>query len=337
MDDDYTRIVMELEREGLRPTPSKAMLAVESICHDRSFHPVRRYFNSLRWDGTARLNRWLAYYLGAEQDNPDYLAAIGRKWMIAGVARVFRPGCKFDHMLVLEGKTDIGKSRALRLLSTFSGVHYFNDSLTFDKIYDKDTILNIQGSLIIEFPEMSGLTKRDANEVKQWITIQEDRGRPPYGKAIITYPRQFILSGSTNNYTYLTDPTGNKRFWPVMCGGKIDFAALESDREQLWAEAVAAYHAGERWWVSEDDTELMELCREAQEQRLTRHPWTDIIMDWVENEGKKFVTTSEVLTKCLNKPSYQIKRSDDMEVADILKLNGWLPDRVKGKRGWSRP
>jgi putative DNA primase/helicase len=337
MDDDYTRVMMELEKEGLKPTPSRAQLAIESICHDRSFHPVRRYFNRLKWDGVARLDKWLAYYLGAEKDDPDYLAAVGRKWMIAAVARVFKPGCKFDHMLVLEGKTDIGKSRALRLLSTFNGVHYFNDSLTFDTLFDKDTILNIQGALIIEFPEMSGLTKRDSNEVKQWITIQEDRGRPPYGKAIITYPRQFVLAGTTNDEDYLIDPTGNKRFWPVMCGSNIDFAALVADREQLWAEAVHLYHAGEKWWIDDNDHALIALTRAAQSNRMSRHPWEDAVTRWLDEENKDFVTTSELLVKAIQKPLHQIKKGDDREVAGILKTNGWIPHRKGSVRGWRRP
>lgn len=332
MDDDYTRIMMELEKEGLKPTPARAQLAIESICHDRSFHPVRRYFNRLKWDGVARLDKWLAYYLGAERDNPEYLAAIGRKWMVAAVARVFKPGCKFDHMLVLEGKTDIGKSRALRLLATFNGVHYFNDSLTFDTLFDKDTILNIQGALIIEFPEMSGLTKRDSNEVKQWITIQEDRGRPPYGKSIITYPRQFVLAGTTNDEDYLIDDTGNKRFWPVMCGLNIDFDALIADREQLWAEAVHLYHSGAQWWVDDNDHTLIALCRAAQDMRMSHHPWTDIVLRWLEDERRDETTTSEVLIKAVQKPAHYINNADARVVAGILKKNGWKATLKGDKR-----
>lgn len=333
-DDDYTRIVMELEKEGMKPSIQRAQLAIESICHDRSFHPVRRYFNALKWDGVPRLDRWLTYYLGAEQDDADYLSAVGRKWLIAAVARVFKPGCKFDHMLVLEGKTDIGKSRALRLLSTFNGVHYFNDSLTFSTLFDKDTILNVQGALIVEFPEMTGITKRDSNEVKHWITIQEDRGRPPYGKGMITYPRQFILAGTTNDEQYLIDPTGNKRFWPVMCGDTIDFDALEKDKEQLWAEAVHRYHDGESWWVKDDDDALINLCRTAQSARLSRHPWEDAVMDWLHQERKDFVTATEVLVKAINKPLHMIKRSDHQEVTGILKTNGWVKKTKNNVRGW---
>ena len=332
-DDDYSRVCMELERLGLSPTRERASAAIEAICHDRSFHPVQRYFRSLKWDGKRRLHSWLTYYLGAETDPADYLTGVGTKWMVAAVARIYQPGCKFDHMLVLEGQTDIGKSAALRKLATFHGEEYFYDGMTFAKIGDKDTMQNIQGSLIIEFPELSSLHSREVEDVKQWITIQEDRGRKPYGREPVIYPRQFVLAGSTNNNEYLKDATGNKRFWPVNCGKKLDLVSLEKDREQLWAEAVHLYKEGYQWWITDDI--LMQESKNVQKLRLVVHPWTDHVLDYAY--GRLFVSTSEILIKALNIDVGKFKRSDEMIVADILKANGYKQTRQSsGKRGWER-
>jgi len=332
-DDDYARVCMELEKLGLAPTKDRAVSAIEAICHDRSFHPVQRYFNGLKWDREERLKRWLTYYLGATSEPEKYLAEIGMKWMVAAVARIYQPGCKFDHMLVLEGGTDIGKSAALRRLATFHGEEYFYDGMTFAKIGDKDTMQNIQGSMIIEFPELSSLQNREVEDVKQWITIQEDRGRKPYGREPVVYPRQFVLAGSTNNSEYLKDATGNKRFWPVRCGPALDLNALDADKEQLWAEAVYLYQHGYRWWISDDD-ELVNLTKEVQRKRMVSHPWEEAVLEYCI--GRHTVTCNEILLKKIEKPLERIKRGDEMAIADILKMNGFISVREGTKRVWER-
>lgn len=332
-DDDYARICMELERQGLAPTKDRAISAIEAICHDRSFHPVQKYFRSLKWDSVPRLHNWLTFYLGAEYDPQTYLSGVGIKWMVAAVARIFHPGCKFDHMLVLEGSTDIGKSAALRKLSTFHGEEYFYDGMTFAKISDKDTMQNIQGSLIIEFPELSSLQSREVEDVKQWITIQEDRGRKPYGREPVVYPRQFVLAGTTNNNEYLKDMTGNKRFWPVRCGDRIDMAALEKDRGQLWAEAAALYHAGYKWWIPEGDP-LFEVCAGVARKRLTTHPWEEAVLEYIHM--RQNVTVNEILIKKIEKKLENVKKSDEMAIASILKNNGFIKRSDGKQRLWER-
>ncbi len=331
-DDDYTRVCMELETIGMKPSVDKVVGAIESICHDRSFHPVQRYFSKLKWDETPRLKTWLSYYLGAESDDAKYLEGVGTKWLVAGVARIMQPGCKFDHMMVLEGLTDIGKSEVFRKMATFNGVPYFFDGMTFAKISDKDTMQNLQGFLIIEFPEMSSMHSREVEEIKQWITIQEDRGRKPYGREPVVFRRQFILGGSTNNEQYLKDHTGNKRFWPVMCG-KIDLKSLEADREQLWAEAVHLYKKGYKFWIPEGDA-LIGLSRHEQKKRLITHPWEDAILDYLDNKDSAIV--SRILMDVIGKKLESIKKADEMIVANILKSNGFMKDTNGKSRSWRR-
>lgn len=332
-DDDYGRLAMELERMGMLPTKEKVVGAVESICFDRSFHPVQRYFRSLTWDKTKRLQTMLRDLLGAESEPADYLAAVGMKTLVAAVARVMNPGCKFDHMIVLEGPTDIGKSAFLRKLATFHGEEYFYDGMTFGKISDKDTMQNIQGNVIIEFPELSQLGGREVEEVKQWITMQEDRGRKPYGREPVIFMRQFILAGTTNNDEYLKDATGNKRFWPVRCGDRrIDLKAVEAIAPQLWAEAYHLFNAGYPWWIPDNDP-MIEMSKLVQLKRMVKHPWTEAVLEYVQS--RDFVTCVEVLIKGLSVELNKVKRAEEMIVADVLKQNGWESSR-SGQRGWKK-
>lgn len=336
-DDDYARIQMELEHMAMRPKRDDAVASINAICHDRSFHPVQKYFQSLKWDGERRLEKWLSFYLGAESDPIEYIKAVGSKWMVAAVARVFNPATKFDHMLVLESVTDLGKSSALRKLATFHGEEYFYDGMTFAKISDKDTMQNIQGHIIIEFPELSSLGSREVEEVKQWITIQEDKGRKPYGREPVVFKRQFVLAGTTNNNEYLKDATGNKRFWPVKCGERFDLVSLERDREQLWAEAVHLYKSGFIYWLPEGDP-LIPLFKECQRRRMMSHPWEDDVIAYCDKktERENFVTIRDILVKAIDMPLSKIKRADEMIVADILKMNGYQSKHNGKQRGWEK-
>src|SRR6185369_14361928 len=113
---------------------------------DRKFHPVREYLDGLAWDGTKRLDRWLAAYLGAA-DTP-YTQAVGERWMISAVARIYRPGCQADSVLILEGQQGIKKSSALAEL----GSPWFSDRLS--EFGSKDAAMEMAGIWIIELAEL---------------------------------------------------------------------------------------------------------------------------------------------------------------------------------------
>ena len=95
--------------------------------------------------------------------------------------------------------------------------------------------------------------------MKAFLTRRYDDFRPPYQRRNVQTPRQCVFTGSTNDQQYLRDPTGNRRFWPVRLSTPLsdaDLAALEGARDQLWAEALAAYRAGEPWHLTHDENAL---------------------------------------------------------------------------------
>ena len=171
------------------------------------------------------------------------------------MARVFRPGCKADCTLILEEAQGTLKSTACAVLAL--SPEWFADGIA--DLGSKDSAQDLRGKWIVEIAELSAMTRAAVERVKAFISRQVDHYRPSYGRRSQDFPRQTVFIGSTNSDEYLADETGNRRFWPVRIG-RIDIPALQRDVEQIWAEAVVAFKAGEQWWL---DAELEAEAREA--------------------------------------------------------------------------
>jgi predicted P-loop ATPase len=218
-----------------------AASAVQAVAQRHPYHPVMDYLNSLSWDGVLRLDEWLIRYVGAE--DTEYSRAVGSRWMISGVARVFDPGCKADCVLILEGPQGILKSTTFDVLG---GPFYSNDIAA---IGTKDAQEQILGVWIVELDELEAVTRAaDLVHVKAFLSRRKDKFRLPYARRSQPHPRQCIFGATTNRGTWMRDETGGRRWWPVRCG-TIDIDALQQDRDQLWAEARDRLVAREPWWL----------------------------------------------------------------------------------------
>ena len=215
--------------------------AVQTVARENGFHPVRNYLKSLVWDKVSRIDNWLIDYLGSTDS--QFLRAVGSRWLISAVARIFQPGCQADHVLLLEGPQGIRKSSALRAL--------VGDEMFADHIADlgsKDSRLDLLGKWVIEMSELVSMRRGEVERVKAFLTARTDHFRPPYGRRAVDVPRQNVFAASTNDGQPFVDATGNRRFWPVRCG-EIDAEGIQRDRDQLWAEAYHRYRQGEVWWL----------------------------------------------------------------------------------------
>ena len=239
--------------------------AAERACEENRFDPVLDYLASSQWDGQPRLDSWMITHLGA--DDTPLNRSVGRKMLIAAVRRARQPGCKFDYVVVLEGKQGTGKSTALRILA---GDDNFSDQplLHLETRAQQEAI---EGVWIYELSELVGLRRTEIETVKGFLSKMADNARPAYGRFRNDQPRRCIFVGTTNDDEYLRDATGNRRFWPVKTG-KIDLAGLQSDRDQLWAEAALYEAKGESLIIPE---QLYAAATAQQQERLVRDPWED--------------------------------------------------------------
>lgn len=255
-------------RNGSEPAKDKIADAVSLIGKRNAYHPVRDYLDGLEWDGASRLDTWLVDFAGAA-DTP-LNRAIARKMLCAAVRRARKPGCKFDHMAVLQGPQNLGKSSLIAALCADAA--WFTDQLEIGADA-KTTIEKTSGAWVIEMAELDGLGRRDANRVKSFITTQADKARLAYGRFPITRQRQFVLFGTTNETAYLTDTTGNRRFWVVPVTA-AEPAGLRAVRDQLWAEAVAR-EPEEALWL--DDDALKADAAAIAKDATDFGPWKEIL------------------------------------------------------------
>lgn len=310
--DSQDRLTAEwLQVHGIHVGVEVAAQAVQTVAEEHSFHPVREWLKILRWDGNERLSTWLRDYLGVEDS--DYSRAVARRWPLAAVARIFSPGIKADCCLILEGAQGIGKSRALKIL----GGKWFTDDIA--DLGSKDAAMQLQGVWVVELAELDSMSRADVGRVKAVMSRPTDRFRPPYGKRLIESPRQCVFAGTVNHNAYLRDETGGRRFWPVACT-QIDLDQLQQNRDQLWAEAVVAYNAGEPWWL--DTQSLVGVAAAEQLDRFEVDAWQTAIDAWTQ--GQNEITIHQVLTSCLGKSVDKIQQTDQNRVARCLRAMKWV-------------
>lgn len=308
------------------------------------YHPVLDYLKNLEWDGVQRVDNLLIEYLGSE-DNIYTKEAI-RKMLVGAVARIYNPGCKFDLVLTLVGAQGTGKSTLVNKL----GKAWFSD--TFLTVQGKEALEQIQGAWLIEMAELSGLRKAEVEAVKHFISKQEDTFRPAYARTPETYLRQCVFFGTTNNKDFLRDPSGNRRFMPIdidpINATKNIWKDLDSEVDQIWAEAVQIYKSGEKLYLSKEaeaiaydeqkehsetderigliegylDTLLPDNWNE-----MDKYERRDFLEDPLSGKGeieRDYVCVAEIWCECLGKEKEDMDRYKTREINDILRsLDGW--------------
>lgn len=345
---DDVRCAEWLQRHEINVPPVVVGRSVVAVSRNIRIHPVRDYLEALAWDGTLRLDTWAVAYLGAE-DTPLH-RSMAALWMVSAVARIMQPGCKADHMLILEGPQGIRKSTALKVLASEP---WFTDELA--ELGSKDAAQQMRGIWIIEMAELDAIGQADVSRIKAFLSRTTDRYRPPYERYVVTVPRQCVFAGTVNPDTYLRDETGNRRFWPLRCGD-IDLDGLRRDRDQLWAEAVTRYRAGAPWWI--EDRALVAEASAAQEARYQGDAWDARIERWLVSERRPVnvgvghfedwqerfvprakpltdVSIGEVLEQALGIEAAKWTRADQMRVGAFFRARKWVKYRAKNPpREW---
>lgn len=354
-DSDDAELRVLFERDYGLQAPTKLMDGLSKVAWERRYHPIRSYLRALpRWDGLPRVEHLLVDYLGAHDSL--YVREVTKKTLVAAVARVFRPGIKFDYMLVLSGPQGVGKSTLFQRL----GGTWFNDSLGMQDTKDKTGAEKLQGYWILEIGELAGIRKVEVESVKSFLSRQEDIYRPAYGRRTLKAPRQCIIVGSTNaDMGFLRDSTGNRRFWPVHVRGvstdKAPWNMSQWEVGQVWAEAVQLYEAGETLYLQGEAAEMaiaeQVASMEADDRVGMVESYLDMILPltWYEmslSERRSYLDAGEdfgqikpsgseglertracvleIWCECFGKRREDITRRDQDEIHNIMRqVDGW--------------
>ena len=301
-------------------------------------NPLLEILEGLVWDGKPRVEQFLHDVMKVEDS--EYTRECSRLIFAGGVHRAYRPGCKFDDMIVLIGGQGAGKSTIVRWLNIED--QFYQEIKT---IAGKEGIEAIRGVWIGEVAELMAMTRvKEAEAVKAYITSQKDSYRPPYQKNVQTIPRRCVFIGTTNNPQFLTDKTGNRRFYPVRCGAD-GYKLLDHEEEvrayirQAWAEAVHLYKEGKLQPFARK--EVLEQIRAAQEAAMEDDWRIGQIEQYLEDTKKKpndTVTVIELWHRALGNPD-EIKptRKDSIEITQIItNIPGWAACANPVRTTWGR-
>jgi hypothetical protein len=317
------------EKFGFRPRQDFFNAVVADACQRGRFHPVRDYLDGLRWDGKPRLDTWLITYLGAE--DTAYVKAVGAIVPIAAVRRVRKPGSKFDELMIWEGPQGQQKSSALEALSVDR--EWFSDSIPLNA-KDKEMIEGHAGKWVCEIADLQGRSKSEIERVKATLSRGVDRARLAYARLPIEVPRQCVFIGTTNGEKYLTDLTGNRRFWPVRVT-RVDIDGLRRDRDQLWAEASVRDAAGESIRLA---PEHWPEAMAEQAKRLVDNSYLDALAEAIgDRDGMLFVNDA---FEFLGIAPKQRTQDDRVKLGEAMKSMGfeYRNRRIGGdqRKAWVR-
>lgn len=314
-DGDIREIAEWIQRKGVTAAVSVISEGITRTAEGAPFHQVTDYLNALTWDQQPRLETFMIDHAGVT-DTALNRAQI-RKFMIQSAARIYKPGCQADATLVLEGEQNLGKSSLLRALF---GEDWFTDHLP--DMASKDAMLQLRGVWCIEIAELATLARTDAARIKQFLTSRSDRYREPYGRVTSDTPRSCVFAGTVNPGAggYLKDETGGRRFWPIEVTHNVNVEAITRLRDQLWAEAVARFKAGETWHLDTDA--LVAAATEIQAGRYVGDPWQEAIEIFVSTRDE--VTLTEILRDALDLLSVgKLSQADQNRVSRCLSHMKW--------------
>jgi len=271
LDDLIAKVAVFAQRAyGLGAGGQAIGSAITAVASQRRFYPPRDWLMSLEpWDGVERLQRAPWDLMGAESEN-GVIGIYFRRWMIGAVARMMRPGCKMENVIVLQGLQGARKTSMVEAL--------FSNEWTISNLPDgKDGEMQVALAWAIELGEMVVFNRRQVNELKEWFSRAKDTFRRPFAADVTQTPRHCVFVGSTNAKGILTDPTGSRRYW-VIPVGKVDLEGIKAARRQLFAEALQLYSAGEQWWLTEQEDAWRE---EDAVEWVPEHPWAPLVEEWL--------------------------------------------------------
>lgn len=277
-------VVDWLQREwGMDVDVTTVGQRIERAARASAIDPLADYLTPLpaRWDGRRRIDEFLLDHCGAVcvdasgHNITDHVRRVSRQFFISLVARGLDPGCQVDTVLILEGPEGFYKTSTFRIL----GGEWFCPGGQI-VLGNKDSLMLAASNWIIEMAELASWRKAESFAMNAFLTQPWDQFRFPYGRRISKCPRRCVFVGTINpeEHGIFPDIGGvRRRYQPIRVGRRIDRDRVRAERDQLFAEAVLAYVAGERWHL---EPEEQEIADRQVEERMVESAWTAKIAEW---------------------------------------------------------
>ncbi len=327
-DEDYGDIRARFERRGFKPISAEiARTVVGMVAKRNKFDSALLWINGLVWDGVPRIGRAMQTYYGC--DDTPYASAVG-EYLFTGLAgRCTTPGIKADMAVILVGLQGAGKTSAVEALSPTPEAFGEIDLSKSDDALAR----SMRGKLVQELAELKGLSGRDSDSIKAWLSRRVEEWRPVYREAHVRYGRRSMVIGTDNVGEFLDDPTGARRFLPIRVGRHVDIEGLTRDRDQLWAEGLVRFReSGIAWQMAEELAKVEHAKFETVDENLA------LVTAWLAAPptpvpGHPLVTTPrgaepvrgvDVLTGALHYQPSNIKKADQMMLAKIMRRLGYV-------------
>lgn len=324
-DVDYGETRIRLERFGFKAKSLGKDLvrdAVLVVSERRAYDSMADFLAGWipAWDGVERWGTFFQTYCGGR--GGDYEAAVGRYLASAmyGRATCRSPGgIKADVAVVLVGDQGMRKSTLVRALAI--------DSAWFAEVKldasDDQIALQALGKVVVEIPELVGMGRREVTAMKSFLSAQADDVRKVYRENFERFPRRFVAVMTTNEWEFLTDATGNRRYAPVEVG-LIDVEGVVRDLPQLWAEGRELFR---RHGIMQAEVER--LSAQSTESHAVCDPWDEAIAEWLPSAEDAMVplTTRNILDQALKKPMAQLNGLDAQKVGRCMGRLGYVSVR----------
>ncbi|MFM0387778.1 VapE domain-containing protein [Paraburkholderia dipogonis] len=333
-DEDITELQMRLEaRDFLKLGKDLVRDAFYKVAFENQYDSAIEWIGALRWDGVPRTERFLMDRFGA--DDTPYTRAVSRYMWTALAGRALSPGIQADMVPTLVGPQGIGKTQGVKAIAPAPELFC---ELGFAE-RDVEASRKMRGRLVIELGELRGMSARDVEGVKAFITRQTELFRDLYRNNMVEFHRRHLFIGTTNKDQFLSDDTGERRWLPVRVT-KCDPSAIERDRDQLWAEAAVAFQQHGIAW-----RDAQRLAAAEHDEFKLQDEWEPTVLAWMhEDEGfgsgmpsaRDFLRTDEVLIGALRFEAKTIRPGDSMRIAAILKKYGYerAQIRINGRKAW---
>ncbi len=315
-----------LERDGVEVKKDQIIDAFLFFASENEYDPVAEYLNNCY----AKYGDTTIHLLDDASDRymhtkEDIYNIYIRKTLIGAVRRTFEPGCQFETALVLYGKQGAFKSTFWRVL----GGDWFDDTV---QGFDRDEKQKLHQYWIEEFGEIEKVSnKHDVSQIKAFMSNRNDVFRVPFGRSSKSYPRKFVIVGSTNKPDILQDATGDRRFWIIKIDQPIDIETVREERDQLWAAAVALYKRGESAFLPRDQDAVRE---EMNKEYRADDPWEEPVSNYVEFFNT--VKMIDILKNGLDIPLERHDRRTQDRVSTILRNLGWAKVHTRNGKIWQK-